>query len=679
MCSNSHYRIVSKLGAGGMGEVWLAEDTRLDRKVALKLLPAEFTQDADRVRRFMQEAKAASALNHPNIITVYDIGESEAGRFIVMELVAGRTLRSVIARDNSPETLLALGSQMAKALSAAHGAGITHRDIKPDNIMVRDDGYVKVLDFGLARLLPTASGEDAATIAQQTMPGTLMGTVAYMSPEQASGQSVGPPSDIFALGIVLYELVTGQHPFRAETLVGYLHAITLQTPPPPSQLRSRVPTALDELILRMLKKDASQRPTASEAAQALQEMERHGDTTNLRHIENETMLLPTAHAGVTSADEGFWVAVLPFKSRGANADLEALAEGLSEDIVTGLSRFRTYVSLAVQPCVMSSSGDVRAIGRRSARYVMEETYVMRVRCDMAVQLVDAATGAPVGGTIVTQLRWQILHFRMILSAGLSLQLQMRTAFCRIPSQAVRSKATDQLTPYEALLRSFSYVERVTAEEHAEAKTALERAVQQAPADSDCWAMLSILHTDEHIHGFSSRTGLLEQALQSARRAVDANPLNHRAYQALAWALCYRKEFDACRHAAERTVALNPMDASAMAYVGQIIAYGGGWERGCELLNRAMQLNPHHPGWYRYALFLNAYRQADYRGALDIALKMNMPGVSLVYVALAAAYGQLGELDAARDAVRQLLALRPDFKLAAGTELEKLWDPSLLIV
>ena len=149
-----------------MGEVWLAQDIRLDRQVALKLLPSEFTEDADRVRRFMQEAKAASALNHPNIITVYDIGECEAGRFLVMELVSGRTLRSVIAEENSPELLVKLGTQMARALSAAHAAGITHRDIKPDNVMVRDDGYVKVLDFGLARLLPTESGEDVATLAE---------------------------------------------------------------------------------------------------------------------------------------------------------------------------------------------------------------------------------------------------------------------------------------------------------------------------------------------------------------------------------------------------------------------------------------------------------------------------------------------------------------------------------
>ena len=702
----SHYRIVSKLGAGGMGEVWLAEDTRLERKVALKLLPAEFTQDPDRVRRFMQEAKAASALNHPNIITVYDIGECEAGRFIVMELVAGRTLRSVIARDNSLETLLAIGSQIAKALSAAHSAGITHRDIKPDNIMVRDDGYVKVLDFGLARLLPTTSGEDAATLAQQTTPGMIMGTVAYMSPEQARGQSASPPSDVFSLGIVLYELVTGQHPFRAETLVGYLHTITSQTPLPPSRLKPEIPASLDDLILRMLEKDLLRRPSAGEIARALQEIERRGDTRKLLEVESETVLLPAGYVhgqisregrkepqrtekptddpGSTPADEGFWVAVLPFKYRGSNVDLEALAEGLSEEIITGLSRF-SYLRVIARSSTLrfaSEASDIRTIGKElGARYVMEGSLrqagsTLRV----TVQLVDTATGAHL---------WAETYDRQF-SAEQIFVLQddlvprivstVADAYGILPhsmSLAVRSKGASELTPYESLLRSFSYVERVTAEEHAEAKAALERAVQQTPGDSDCWAMLSILHTDEHIHGFSARTGLLEQALQLARRAVDANPLNHRAYQALAWALCYRKEFDSCRHAAERTVALNPMDAGAMAYVGQTIAYGGGWERGCELLNRAMQLNPHHPGWYRYALFLNAYRQADYRGALDIALKMNMPGVSLMYVALAAASGQLGELEAAREAVRELLALRPDFKQAARAELEKLWDSELV--
>ncbi|MBL8191509.1 MAG: protein kinase [Acidobacteria bacterium] len=288
----SHYQLINKLGAGGMGEVWLAEDTRLKRKVALKLLPAELTADADRVRRFKQEAQAASALNHPNIITLYDIGESEAGRFIVMELVAGRTLREVSAEDNSLETLLALSQQIAKALDAAHAAGITHRDIKPDNIMVRDDGYVKLLDFGIARLLPAHIGDTAAaTLTQQTRPGTLLGTVAYMSPEQARGETVGYPSDIFALGIVLYELATGQHPFKAETLVGYLHAITLQTPAPPQQWQPGIPAALNAVLLRMLEKEASQRPTASEVAQTLQAIERLRDSVTA-HANAPLILTP---------------------------------------------------------------------------------------------------------------------------------------------------------------------------------------------------------------------------------------------------------------------------------------------------------------------------------------------------------------------------------------------------
>ena len=282
--SLSHYRIVSQLGAGGMGEVWLAEDTRLDRKVALKLLPTEFTQDANRVRRFTLEAKAASALNHPNIVTVHDIGQSESGRFIVMELIAGRTLRTLTSAANSIETLLALGTQIAKALSAAHEAGIVHRDLKPDNIMVRDDGYVKVLDFGLARLqIESETDPEAPTLAQQTMPGQLVGTAAYMSPEQASGLSASYPADIFSLGIVLYELATGQHPFRSETLLGYLHAISFQSAAPPSRLNREIPVALNDFILRMLEKEPSRRPTAEEVVRTLQQLARHGGGDGTSH------------------------------------------------------------------------------------------------------------------------------------------------------------------------------------------------------------------------------------------------------------------------------------------------------------------------------------------------------------------------------------------------------------
>ncbi len=282
----NHYQILSQLGAGGMGEVFLAEDARLQRKVALKLLPAQFTNDRERVRRFEQEARAASALNHPNIITIHDLGESDSGCFIVMEHVAGRTLQALAAEPIALASLLDWGGQVAKALSAAHAANIIHRDIKPANIMVREDGYVKVLDFGLARLSPLRNADwglgieepgnpqSEIRIPQLTMPGTVMGTVKYMSPEQTRGESVTTASDIFAFGIVLYEVATGQHPFIGATLFAVMQAITTNTPFAPSHLNPALPAELNTLLLRMLAKDAAARPSAVVVAATLEAIAR---------------------------------------------------------------------------------------------------------------------------------------------------------------------------------------------------------------------------------------------------------------------------------------------------------------------------------------------------------------------------------------------------------------------
>ena len=255
-----------------MGEVWRARDTRLNREVAIKVLPASLAKDAGRLRRFEQEAMAASALNHPSIVTIHEIGKTDAGRFIVMELVRGQTLRSV-SKPCAIDLLVNVGSQIARALSATHAAGITHRDIKPENIMLRDDGYVKVLDFGVARLVPQmATDEEAATLAYRTAPGVLLGTLAYMSPEQARGLPVTPATDIFALGVVFYELATGRHPFKADSMIAVLHSIASQTPASPSRLNPEVPASLNALIMQMLEKDAALRPMAVEVADALNEV-----------------------------------------------------------------------------------------------------------------------------------------------------------------------------------------------------------------------------------------------------------------------------------------------------------------------------------------------------------------------------------------------------------------------
>jgi predicted ATPase len=263
------YEIVSPLGAGGMGEVYRARDRRLERDVALKLLPRDAAQDNVAIDRFFREARAASSLNHPNIVTIYEIGDTETERYVVMELVQGRTLRELIKERPTIDAIVQLGAQIAQALSVTHAAGIVHRDIKPENIMVRPDGYVKLLDFGLAYVVPASLAAESAATALMTTAGLLLGTVRYMSPEQANGEPVGSATDVFSLGVVIYELATGQHPFPADSNFGTLSAIISQPALPPSRLNPEISPARDALILQLLHKDPRLRPAAAEVAAAL--------------------------------------------------------------------------------------------------------------------------------------------------------------------------------------------------------------------------------------------------------------------------------------------------------------------------------------------------------------------------------------------------------------------------
>jgi len=276
------YKVQSLLGLGGMGEVYLAVDTRLDRRVALKLLPAEFTHEAERIRRFEREARAASALNHPNIVTIYEIGQSDGTCFIATELVEGKTLRDLMPRASThTKEVMNVISQVADALSAAHSAGIIHRDVKPENIMVRPDGYVKVLDFGLAKLTePTPSHDEPRkkTVTVHTDTGAVMGTVAYMSPEQALGEEVDQRSDIFSLGVVLYELTTGEHPFKGPTAAATFDALLNRDPP--ALLDKNLSPELERIIGRALEKDRELRyQTASDLRAELKRWQRSVDSS----------------------------------------------------------------------------------------------------------------------------------------------------------------------------------------------------------------------------------------------------------------------------------------------------------------------------------------------------------------------------------------------------------------
>src|SRR6266705_383886 len=280
----SHYRIVSQLGAGGMGEVYLAQDTKLDRKIALKILPADLAANQDRMRRFTQEAKAAAALNHPNIATIHEIGESEGVNFIAMEFIDGATLREKIHQEQTDlRKLLRYLQQVSEGLSKAHAAGIVHRDLKPDNIMVTRDGHVKILDFGIAKLIEaqtlsgTLSEIDTAIISHQSQPGTVLGTVGYMSPEQAQGRTndIDHRSDIFSFGCILFEAVTGHKAFAGEDAIDTLNKIIRCSPPPITDLRPDASNTLKRIVRRCLAKDPKDRyQTTKDVVVELRELRR---------------------------------------------------------------------------------------------------------------------------------------------------------------------------------------------------------------------------------------------------------------------------------------------------------------------------------------------------------------------------------------------------------------------
>jgi serine/threonine protein kinase len=321
------YEIRGPIGAGGMGEVFQARGPRLERDIAIKVLPAAMAHDPDRLARFQREARALAALNHPHIVTVYSVEEADGVNFLAMELVEGQPLDRLICRGGLPvEQIVEIASALADALAAAHDKGIVHRDLKPANVMITHDGRVKVLDFGLAKDVNEGGPNDTTvTSLGNTQAGVVMGTPAYMSPEQISARPLDHRTDIFSLGVVLHEMATGQQPFKGNSSAELISAILRDHPAPIAESRPDLPSDLARIIRRCLEKDPRHRiQTARDVANEFRDLARQTPdkaTAPAASSSTPTRTVPASDSGTARADAGFWVAVLPFKAQGASADL----------------------------------------------------------------------------------------------------------------------------------------------------------------------------------------------------------------------------------------------------------------------------------------------------------------------------------------------------------------------
>src|SRR5580704_1314148 len=484
----SHYIVSRRIGSGGMGVVYEAEDTRLGRRVALKFLPDEMAQDSQLLERFQREARAASALNHPNICTIHAIEQHERQHFIVMELLEGQTLGEMIGRQPfAIEKLLTLAVQMTDALESAHSKGIVHRDIKPANIFVTTRGQVKILDFGLAKIeLLNAANDPSSRPSRMetflgeelTSPGSSVGTVTYMSPEQARGQLVDARTDLFSVGTVLYQMATGTLPFRGDTSAVIFDAILNRDPIPAVQVNSALPAELGRLLDKLLEKDRNLRcQSATELKTDLNRLKRDLDSGSKRAAEVGDSRLGVAKQGPKS------LAVLYFENLSGAKEDEYLRDGITEDIITELSKIRGLNTYA-RPTVLAFRD--RPVAPSQIGHQLKAAFVLTGslrragnRLRITTQLVDTSTDFPVWSERYDREMKDVFEMQDEIARKIAEALRVTLSPQELEALAV--KPTENLQGYDLYLRGKRYARRQTRQDLEFALQMFENAVALDPS------------------------------------------------------------------------------------------------------------------------------------------------------------------------------------------------------
>ena len=648
----AHYEIVKQIGAGGMGEVYLALDKKLDRKVAIKILNEKFNRHESNLERFVREAKSASGLNHPNILVIHEIGESEDANYIVSEFVEGKTLREIISE--SPMKLsevLDIAAQIANALTDAHKAGIVHRDIKPENIMVRPDGFVKILDFGLAKLVEQKNKsliglEDKTAKQNQTAKGIILGTVNYMSPEQAKGERVDERTDIFSLGVVIYEMIAGRTPFAGDSMSETFANLINAEPQPLSRFAAKVPDELQHIVSKTLRKNAGERyQTAKDLLldlkDAKQKLESQNKlrTTTLPHPEesktqtiNETTTKDALHT--TSSAEyllgeikshklGFAggliilflasiglgylfftgrssfaapiesIAVLPFENASGDANLDYLSDGLSESLIDRLSGL-PQLKVVARNSSFKYRGQTIDLQDAASKLGVEAIVLGKIaqRGDdltIRVELIDARDNKHLWGEQFNRKAADAFAVQREIAQTVSEKLRLKLSGAQERQYAKQDTVNPQA--YELLLRGRFIARQVGTENQKKAIEYYEQAIAVDPNYAAAYAKLSIGYGALAANSVGDPKEFIPKARAAARKALELDenlPESH-----LALANLYRTDWDWSAAEAEykRAIELNPNLSDAHFRYSDYLGVLGRHEQAIEEVKRGRELDP----------------------------------------------------------------------------------------